>query len=355
MNKEIYQKLAGHLDRLPDGFPPSRTGADLRLLEMLFSSEEAELAVHLGIERESAGVIAARAGLPEEVVAARLDEMVRKGLIFCCRGEDGPWLYQAVPLVVGLYEFQVNNLTPGLLRALDDYWSTIEARPRPPSIPQMRTIPVRQSIENRLEAMPYEQVGALVDSHARFAVAPCICRRTAKIAGAGCAAPEESCLIFDDWADYYVRKGLGRAIDRAEVLAIIARADAANLVLQPSNSRSGEFLCCCCGCCCGILAGLKRHPRPADVVSSAFIATLEPELCQGCWTCLERCQMQALVMDGERVALKMERCIGCGLCVSTCPSGALSLARKPESAQAGVPQTMEDTWRIIMQDQIREE
>ena len=146
MNKEIYQKLAGHFDRLPDGFPPSRTGADLRLLEMLFSSEEAELAVHLGIERESAAVIAARAGLPEEVVAARLDEMVRKGLIFCCRGEDGPWLYQAVPLVVGLYEFQVNNLTPGLLRALDDYWSTMEARPRPPSIPQMRTIPVRQSI-----------------------------------------------------------------------------------------------------------------------------------------------------------------------------------------------------------------
>ncbi len=355
MNEQIYQKLAAHLDRLPGGFAPSRTGADLRLLEMLFSREEAELAVHLGIERESAGVIAARAGLPEAVVLERLDEMVRKGLIFCYRGEGGPWLYQAVPLWVGVYEFQVNSLTPELLRALDDYLSTTEARPRPPSIPQMRTIPVRQSIENRLEAMPYEQVGALVDSHTRFAVAPCICRRVAKLEGAGCAAPEESCLVFDEWADYYVRKGLGRAIDRAGVMAIIARADAANLVLQPSNSRSGEFLCCCCGCCCGVLAGLKRHPRPADVVSSAFIAVLEPELCEGCWTCLERCQMEALARDGERVALKAERCIGCGLCVSTCPGGALSLARKPESARPVVPLTMEDTWRTIMRDQARAE
>jgi NAD-dependent dihydropyrimidine dehydrogenase PreA subunit len=190
-------------------------------------------------------------------------------------------------------------------------------------------------------------VHELITSHDRFAVAPCICRRQARLDGAGCDAPEESCLMFGEFADYYVRTGRGRAIDRAELIAILARADKANLVLQPTNSREIGAICCCCGCCCGILAGLKRQPQPAQVVASAFIARLDPEICQGCWLCLERCQMDALSEDGDHVVLDADRCIGCGLCVSTCPSGALTLTRKPDSALTQVPATMDETWRTI--------
>ena len=87
------------------------------------------------------------------------------------------------------------------------------------------------------------------------------------------------------------------------------------------------------------------------MVASAFIASFAAETCEGCWTCLDRCQMQALITDGDRVALKSERCIGCGLCVTTCPSGALTLARKPQSARTQVPPTLDDTWRMISQAQ----
>jgi len=351
MSDEIYLKLARHMDQLPGGFPPSRTSADLRLLEKLFSLEEAQLAVHLTLDRESAEVIAARAALAPDLVEQRLAEMGTKGLIFPTKGENGTWLYQAAPLVVGVYEYQVNNLTIDLLDAFDDYWSTMEDRAQPETIPQMRTIPIGESIESHLKALTYEQVGELVNAQTRFAVAPCICRRQAKLRGKGCTAPEESCLIFGDWADFYARTGRGRSIDRSEMIALLARADAANLVLQPSNSQDISFICCCCGCCCGVLAGLKNNPRPADVVASAFIATLVPETCEGCWTCLDRCQMEALSEDGDRVTLKSERCIGCGLCVTTCPSGALSLTRKAETQRTQVPPTMDDTWRIISQAQ----
>jgi electron transport complex protein RnfB len=215
----------------------------------------------------------------------------------------------------------------------------------------MRVIPVGQSLEPRVEALPYEQVADLVRAHDRYAVAPCICRRQARLHGQGCDAPEESCLMFGEFADYYVRGGRGRAISRAEVMEILARADAANLVLQPTNSRQVSAICCCCGCCCGVLAGLKREPKPAEAVASAFIARLDPELCQGCWTCLERCQMEALSEDGDRVALNADRCIGCGLCVSTCPSGALTLQRKPESERTHLPETFFATWRAVSQAQ----
>jgi Pyruvate/2-oxoacid:ferredoxin oxidoreductase delta subunit len=347
MNEQIYRRLAEHLDRLPDGFPPSRTGAELRLLELLFSPAEAELAVHLTLERENASVLAARAGLEPDIAKLRLNEMAQKGLILSVQDENGVRTYQAAPFVVGIYEFQINSLSDDFRKALYEYWSTTVDRQAPETIPQMRTIPVGERIDPRQETLTYEQVNKIIDGHTSFAVAPCICRRNARLEGKGCQAPEESCLIFGAWADFYADTGRGRKIERAEMLALIARADKANLVLRPSNSQDVAFICCCCGCCCGGLLGLKNHPRPADVVASAFIAILVPDACQGCFTCLQRCQMQALVEDGNRVALKQERCIGCGLCVSTCPSGALSLVRKPESALTLVPPTMEDTWRII--------
>jgi len=353
MEETIYKKLAEHLDHLPGGFSSSDTNADLRLLQRLFTTEEAELAVYLTLDREKAQVIAKRAKLPLAKAEQRLDKMSNKGLIFSMQQKDSPALYQAVPFVIGIYGFQVNNLSKGLIRDLAYYWRARKKMSNTEVIPQIRTIPVSESIDPHLEVLSYEQVNELVKSKNTFAVAPCICRRTAKLTGGGCDAPEESCLVFGEWADYYVRDGRGRSIDQTEVYEILARADAANLVLQPSNSKDPSFICCCCGCCCGILGGLQGHPKPSEIVASSFIAELEPELCTGCWICLERCQMQALTEEIDRVALDTNRCIGCGLCISTCPSGALSLVRKPDTEQTQIPATMDGTWRVISQTQTK--
>jgi ferredoxin len=351
MNDTIYRNLAAHLDRLPGGFAPSETGADIRLLERLFAPQEAELAVHLSVDKQEALAIAARAGLPPAEVEPRLVEMARKGLIFAYYPEEGTTLYQAAPWVIGIWEFQVDRLSKGLLEDANEFWSTQKPRPPVRTLSQTRTIPVAQSIESHLETMPYEQVRALVDAHDRFAVTPCICRKTAKMRGEGCDAPEEACLMFGEFADYYVRNGKGRAIVKDEVYDILVQADAANLVLQPTNSQRIGAICCCCSCCCGILGGLKRQPKPAEAVVNAFIAHLEQDECVGCWTCLERCQMDALTEAGETVALDADRCIGCGLCVSTCPSGALTLERKQESERTRVPPTLDDTWHTIVEAQ----
>jgi len=351
MNENVYRKLAAHLDTLPEGFSSNDPEADLRLLERLFSEEEAALAVHLTLERDSAETIAHRAGLPLGEAEECLKTMAQKGLIFSVQAVDSPALYQAVPFVIGIYEFQVNNLSKGLVRDLAYHWRAGLKESAPPAPPQIRTIPIGKSIETQMDVFSYEQVNQLVQSKTRFAVAPCICRRTAKMTGSGCDAPEESCLVFDEWADFYVQGGRGHEITQAEVYEILERADAANLVLQPSNSQDPSFICCCCGCCCGILNGLKRHPKPAEAAASAFTAVLDPDLCTACWTCLERCQMDALTEDTGHVLLNADRCIGCGLCVTTCPSGALTLERRPESEQTRIPATMDDTWRIISQKQ----
>jgi len=195
MKESSYRKLAEHLDQLPDGFDPSDTGAELRLLQRLFTPEEAEMATHLTLEREEARIIANKAGLPLAETEQRLNGMSKKGLIFSTQPENGPTLYRAVPFVVGIYEFQVNNMSDGLVQDLEDYWSTVKPRSRPKTIPQMRIIPVGKSIDPHLEVLPYEQVNELVKANDRFAVAPCICRREEKMKGGGCDAPCSSSLL----------------------------------------------------------------------------------------------------------------------------------------------------------------
>jgi Na+-translocating ferredoxin:NAD+ oxidoreductase subunit B len=353
MNEQIYQALAEHLDRLPGGYPPSETGAELEVLRYLFTPSEAALAVHLTLDREEPAAIGHRAKLVPDASGAMLAEMARKGLVFSASTQDGRLLYQAIPFVVGIWEFQIDRLTPELLRLVHAYWGTIRRRKPVRTIAQMRTIPIGESIQPKHEALPYELVDRLLASQERFAVARCICRMEAKLEGEGCDHIEEACLTFGDWADYYVREGKGRSITREEAGEILRKADSEGLVLQPNNSRDAAFICCCCSCCCGVLQRLKRHPRPAEAVVSRFIAGFDPGSCIACGVCLERCTMDAFALEGGKLLFDSTRCIGCGLCITTCPAGALRLEKKPETPQQRIPGTMDDTWREIAADQAR--
>jgi electron transport complex protein RnfB len=328
MVADVYQRLARHLDSLPGGYPPTESGVELRLLRRLFTEEEAELALQLTLLAETAAVVARRAGIPVAEAGERLAEMEKKGLISGSHKEGYPPRYSAALFVIGIWEHQVNRLELGLIEEFEEYLPALIDAVW--TVPQLRTIPVGESISAQQVVMQYERAGELVRGADRFAVAPCICRREHSMVGEGCDRPEESCLVMGSAADYYVRNGLGRSIDQDEALGLLVQAEATGLVLQPGNSQEPLNICMCCGCCCRVLLSLKKQPRPVDMVASAFIAAIDAGTCSGCGTCVDRCQMDALWLDGGKATLDLERCIGCGLCVTTCPTESLSLLRKPE-------------------------
>ncbi|MBK7918728.1 MAG: 4Fe-4S binding protein [Chloroflexi bacterium] len=337
MPQDLYQQLAHHLDNLPGGYPPTESGVELRILRRLFSPEEAELAMCLTVLPEEAKVVARRAHWPVPETAQMLQEMEAKGLIYAYHPREGLPKYSALHFVVGIWEFQVNRLTPELVRDFEEYLPTLAAHDVWQKAPQIRTIPVGQSIAANQEVMIYEQAEELVRSQKHIVVAPCICRQERQTVGEGCKKPLETCLSFGTAADYYQRNGLGREIDQEEALKILKQANRAGLVLQPSNSQKASFICCCCGDCCGVLRSAKLHPQPASVLASAFFAEVDAALCNGCGACTRRCQMDAVEMVAETAVLNLDRCIGCGLCVSTCPTKALALVRKPETDLPDVP------------------
>ncbi len=342
MAQGVYQMLAKHLDNLPGGFPPTKSGVELRILRRLFTPEEAELALHLTPIAEEPRVIARRARIPPGKAAERLEDMARKGLSYREETDGLPMKYMAAQYVVGIWEFKVNDLDVDLIRDMNEYIPTLFDQAW--KVPQLRTIPVGRSLTPQHEVLPYEQVEELVRAQKKFGVRPCICRREHTMVGKGCDGPEEMCLVFGHGVDYDKRNGVGRVIDLQEALDLLKRAEEVGLVLQPSNSRDILWICCCCGCCCQVLKAFKRHPKPANIVSSPFLAAYQPDTCVGCEVCLNRCQMAALRLDDDKVALDLDRCIGCGLCVSTCPTDSLTLVRKPAAEQREVPKDMFKTY-----------
>lgn len=337
MTADVYATLAHHLDDLPGGYPPTESGVELRILRRLFTAEEAALALHLTLLPEEAPVIALRAELLVEEAAEKLESLARKGLCYRVQPRDGPPRYMAVQFAIGIWEFHVEDLDEGLVRDFDEYLPTLIDLDVWRKAPQLRTIPVGESIQPNTGIMPHEEAERLVRAHSHFAVAPCICRRERGMVGEGCGKPLESCLSMDSAADFYVRNGLGRTITLEEALRLLVQADEAGLVLQPGNYREAGYMCMCCGDCCAVLRTIRKHSQPAAIVHSAFTAAIDVELCEGCGTCLERCQMDAIELDSGFAMVLKQRCIGCGLCVTTCPSGAATLQRRPEEEIPHVP------------------
>lgn len=239
---DVYHKLRQHLDDLPGGYPRTESGVELRILRRLFTAEEAGLALHLTLLEEEAPVIARRAKIKPQVAARQLEEMARKGLIFGSQRDGRPQCYQAAQFVVGIWEYQVNRLTPGLIQDFEEYLPSLLDAETWKRVPQVRTIPVGESVATQAEVMAYECAEELVRAHNTIAIAPCICRQEKRLVGEGCDKPLEACLSFGGGARYYVRTGRGRPISQDEALAILKRSEEAGLVLQPGNAQKAMFI-----------------------------------------------------------------------------------------------------------------
>ncbi len=337
MEDDVYISLAKHLDNLPGGFPSTESGVELRILKQLFTPDEANIALSLTLIAEEPYVIARRVGIPIEKVAEQLDVMEKKGLIYSIHTPNKPPKYIALQFIIGIWEFQVNKLNPGLVKDVNEYmksWVDTEVWRK---VPQIRSIPVGESIDNQVKVMSYEKAENLIQSQNKIVVTPCICRTEQRLIGKGCNKPLETCLSFGTGAEFYERNGMGRLITKEEALLILEQADSAGLVLSPGNAQNSTFICACCGCCCGVLRTLKYYPNPAAIVSSPFQADLDQEICSNCGICIKRCPMDALRLIDGKIILDKERCIGCGLCVTKCSTKSLSLSRRTEDSQHAVP------------------
>jgi electron transport complex protein RnfB len=83
--EKVYRDLQKYVDRTPISYPPTKSGAEIRILKHLFTPDEAEIALHLSMIPEPVDRIYKRvkkSGTSIEELRKRLDQMVYKGSIY---------------------------------------------------------------------------------------------------------------------------------------------------------------------------------------------------------------------------------------------------------------------------------
>jgi len=332
MQEKVYRQLQKQLDQYSMGFPATESGIELKILKYLFSEADAVMFTALTPMLEIAQKVASRLDRPEAEVAAQLDDMAEKGLLFRLKKEAGP-RYGAIPFVHGLFEFQVKNLKPDLAKIAKEYFEEAFDGAMQAGVDYfLRTIPVQESIDVTHNVASYDDAVKILLSKPFIVITDCICRKTADLVDNDCGKPMEACFMFGSMGQYYIDRGMGRKITLEEATDILTKCQEDGLVTQPATSQNPAGMCNCCGDCCGVLRALNKHPKPAEMVFSNHFAIVEIDDCTGCETCLDRCQMNALSMNDDDIAtVDIDRCIGCGLCVTTCPTEALKLVPKAEA------------------------
>lgn len=327
MADEVYEKLREFLDSLPAGFPATESGVEIRILEKLFSPEDAEMALCLTWNPETSTAIAKRCGMEEATVAESLETMARRGLVFRVREADEV-LYRAEQYIVGIFEHQFDTMDQELSQLIEEYWPYLAMAWLPNETSQMRVVPVASAFDTTPVVATYDRIRDLIREKEPIGASRCICRMQQAALGNQCNRPTEGCMGFGTMAQYYIDNGWGTRIDSEEALRLLDAHEEAGLVLQTDNAKDISFVCSCCSCCCPGIRLIKGFPNPAELVQSNYRAQIAADLCEECGTCVERCPMEAIVEVEEGVQLDPARCIGCGVCISTCPQEAITLMPK---------------------------
>jgi len=347
MSQQAYKKLAERLDALPNGFPPTESGAELRMLAKLYTPEEAELASQLRLTKEVPEQVANRLGRDKGEVRKLLKGMARKGLIAAGRTEAGLG-YGLMPFIVGIYEMQAGKIDKELASLFEDYYreSFVDVLRVQPQV--HRVIPVNESIKVDMEIQPHETAADLVNNAKAWGVLDCICRVQKELIGDPCEHPLDVCMTLSYVPEAFNGNDTIRALSREEALNTLQRAADAGLVHSVSNNQKGlYYICNCCTCSCGILRGMAEVGIANVVARSPYINQVDDLLCNGCETCLDYCQFDALAMNDDAIVqINAVRCVGCGVCVPQCPSEALGMVRRPADEITQVPETIKE-WAVI--------
>lgn len=312
----------------------------IRLVEHLFTPEEAEVAVALPnffgkpVER-----IARKLKREPEEVQPYLDSMTDKRIILKVI-KDGKPVYALLPLVPGMFEMALMKGadTPWHRRyaqLFEELFATGYVRDiADRKLPGVRNIPLEKVLPSESRVLDTDKFSQLLASHEHFAVINvCQCRQTRNFIDHECkrSKPADGCLLFGSFAQSASAGGTARAVSREEMRDIAIERFEKKLVFLTGNVKfsSPNAICTCCDCCCEFLRSVNEFGAKGLMAPSHFIAFVDESLCNNCGKCAKVCNTHAHTMVGKAHSYDARKCIGCGYCVPSCKEKAITMRENP--------------------------
>ncbi len=350
--KKAYLALQQRLDKMPVGAPARR--AFTELLEELFTEEECRVAAGIPLRLASLKSIASNAKLSDDATRTILDRLAHKGLVVDLPREGKPTVYYLNPTVIGFFEFSMMRVREDIdqKKVAELMWTYMR---EDPSLGFMRMLAEGDTFiarplvnENALppetvtEILDWEKATHIIEEADSWAEGICHCRHVKLHLGKRCDYPLDHCLALGSGADYLVRNGIAKAIDKERALDVLTYAREHGNVQMADNVRNRpSFICNCCSCCCEMMEAFRTLPEMTQVISSNYLAAIDAESCSGCGKCAKACPIDAVEMIPAKGTEKIpkrkkmaevdaERCLGCGVCYGACDFDGLSLERAPQ-------------------------
>ncbi len=347
----VYQKLRKRLDKNPIGAPESKTMYEI--LRTMYTTEEADIASRMPMRFSTLKDLSKKTNMDIKTLEPVLENMAEKGLVFDLERNQKKY-FMLSPTIIGFIEFSLMRVTDKLnqkklgklykkLFKQDDVF-VHDAFQGETQIGRALANETTLREEDYAEILDYEKASYIIDSAEKFSVGLCCCRHSALHNGEPCTFAPETCMSFNNSADFLIRRGLAREISKEKAKEIFEQSRSAGLVQVGDNvKRNFNYLCNCCGCCCGQLGGFKKLKPFAAVHSSNFIAKVNVEKCNGCGLCAKKCQVEAMAMkhknenlkgkEKERPANKYaevheDYCLGCGICAHFCKAKAVDMLKR---------------------------
>ncbi|MBI4295777.1 MAG: 4Fe-4S binding protein [Chloroflexi bacterium] len=335
---EMYSKLA-------ERFSAAGSASFVKILEAMTTLEEANLMLSLPATCQQ---LAAKFSLDEAGLAARLEDMVSRGLIL--RGAEGG--YANHKNITSLHHAALGLVPPEMRPRIYPLWSKFfytdwrkilvdnwELRLDTRGWSTHRVVPARKALMASQNIQPeqvlwYEDMVEILKRAKRILIGPCGCR----IAWGQCDSPLEVCLHLD-YEGHHNKRASQIELSFEEALTRMDAAEEVGLVHVPLNTTQGDHFCNCCDDCCMVLNSLIHYGKVHKILApSRYRAVIDEERCSGCQICIERCKFDVIEMRKPEGSKKMkayiidEHCMGCGLCIFKCArkAMALELVRPPE-------------------------
>lgn len=349
------------------------TPANFEYLQMLFTEDEAQayLEMPFGV-LFSAAEFAEVSGRDEAECLELCDNLAMRGLLFRCHRAGVAYFHQLAE-VHGLFEY-------GLCDYYTEGWAEKRKNFAMPDSANnycnsgtafYYAIPCsREVVADEQGVLPLEDWEKIVDRNEVLAVAPCQCRLFGMV-NAGEPEPPaigteelkdfrsplndqylETCIVTGEEAQYYLDRGVARAITKEEARSILQRSVDEGMILQSAFTKDSCVICSCKGDSCGILKKYQAIGAGGCEVAtcmpnnSHYNLVYDKDACIQCGACVERCPMFAITMDDESYPVVDARCMRCGQCGLACPVDARKIEAKDASERIELPGTMLDDYNL---------
>ncbi len=353
--QEIYQKFIEYMNNPVWEF--TKSVHLMPMIKAFLTPEEAEFLTGFPQSSQTLEQIAEIKQMSQEELLPIIKAHCRKGTVYeGIRGDSVRYrLWTAVEMFVrpAFWADEVQESAKAMAPHANKYYMDGWYDQKKPFVnPELRTIPISQTVESPTGFMPFEDIMQVVDNYEYYTVSQCPCRARHNIDPdyKDSAFPMEVCLHFDELGKYIVNNGLGREITKEETLEILKKSADAGLVHGISNTEENPDTICNCDLeYCTFFKpyhqlGFNKSQEPSN-----YLVETTPTTCKACGLCVRRCPMDALQLKFSTVAvnkfrkavvIQEELCIGCGVCVHKCKAKSIILKRKETVTQP--PRTVRD-------------